>query len=419
MQTTQHRLTEPRLTTLQRGAVGLTLAVIGMLSVTAFVVPMLVRAANTSQLQTYGPLKTEAGRSAVEHATWRIREDPAFIAGFTGSPPSNSYQLTEAGLDAQISVSSPAYNAPDQTLDLVMTASPAVIPVNTSTQVTFTLEVFNNSETEQEVDRIEIFPQGGATTSFVSSSSAGFESSDPSSITGGWRWDVWPFKSIDQMGASETHQWALNIQGSEGNYWLNATVRTVGGETFTVPIETTVKATGLSDLSLETNVSPEVVEADTSNQFDVQIVLNNTSGSTERVTRIRHIAPGGMTYVADSTGGVTSSAPTVTTNYGPDGDMTLFEWVFSGSGFALEHAQPQQLTFSFGGTLTIGEYGVESTFRINDDGAASDDYTASTGQTTIISSSRKFDVSVTQDDLSVDVEAWLVSNEAVISSVKE
>lgn len=404
--------------TAQRGAVGLTLAVIAMLSVSTFVIPMLVRAANANQLQSYGPLKTESGRSAVEHTFWRLREDPTFLSGFTGNPPQNTYQLNAAGLDAQINVTSSDYSTPDHTLDLVVTASPAVIPASTSTEVTFTLTAFNNSETAQEIDWVEIFPQGSVSTSFVTGSSAGFESSDPSVITGGWRWDVWPYVSVNQLGASEKHQWTLDMNGSEGNYWLDIVVHTVAGETFRVPIETAVKATDISGLSIETNISPEVVEADVSNQFDVQIIMLNT-GSTEDVTRIRYVMPSDLSYVADSTGGVTSTAPTVTTGYGPAGDRTLLEWVIGVSGFELETNQPQQLTFSVSGALTIGEFSTESTFRIDSDGAAADDFTISTGQAPVISATRKFDVTITQDDLTVDAETWLVSNEPVISWVRE
>ena len=95
------------------------------------------------------------------------------------------------------------------------------------------------------------------------------------------------------------------MQGSEGNYWLDVVVHTVGGETFHVPVETAVKATNISGLDIGTTISPEVVEADASSQFDIQILLENNSGSNETVTRIRHILPAGLSYIADSTGGVT------------------------------------------------------------------------------------------------------------------
>ncbi len=400
----------------QRGVVGLTLAIIAMLSVSAFVVPMLIRANNASRLDQAGALRTEAGRSAIEHAVWRLQEDSGFFGTLAGSPPSTLYQLNEGSLSADVTVATSSYSSPANDIELVVTTNTPTIPINTETQVDFTIRVFNNTTAAQQISYIEISPQGSVTTSFVSGSSSGFDTDNPSSISGGWRWNFWPYIEIGPFGASDTHSFSLDMQGGQNVYWLDVEVGVSGSGSVQVPFEPGVKATGISGLSMTSATVPSVAEAGVTTTFDTQIVLHN-QGSNRDVTRIRHMIPSSLSYVSGSSFGVTSNNPTISSGTGPRGDMTTLTWNFG--GFELATGVPQELSFKVAGSPAPGEYPSKSTFRVSGDGAPSAEYSASTGIQTAITTSRKFDLSIDHDDLQTNAEVWIYSDTPVVTWIDE
>ncbi len=406
----------------QSGVIGLVLAVISMLSVSAFVIPMLVRASTTSNLQSSAPLKTEVGRSAFEHTAWRIQEDPTFLAGFAGSPPGSTYQLDIGGETAQITVETGSYAAPPHDLALEVTLTPNVIRRWSNSQVDFTLTVYNNTEGTEEIDRVEVYRRDGVSASYMNGTSSGFEDSDPSSISGGWRWDVWPVYPIEGLGGSGSHTWSLDVDDGTDNYWFDVFVRTVSGSTVQVSLEpsinvsNTIQGSGLSMLSTS---SPDIVEADVNETYDVQLLMKNEGSSDEGITRIRHYFPSSLSYVSGSTTGVTTSNPSTSTGYGPRGDMTRLTWSFSGNGADLTANSNEYIRFSLSGSLPIGEHFSQSTYRIDDDNSSSSNFSVTTGMKRVVSSARKFDISVVDGDFSMDTEAWIVENEPLIARVEE
>ena len=132
-----------------------------MLSVSAFVVPMLIRASNASHLQTYGPLKAEAGRVGSGARVLEVCEKTR--PSWPASPATRHQTATRStpqGYLLRFQLRAALTAHPARPWISVLTASPNVIPVNTSTPVTFTLQVFNNTEAAEQIDRVEILPQG-------------------------------------------------------------------------------------------------------------------------------------------------------------------------------------------------------------------------------------------------------------------
>lgn len=401
----------------QRGYAGLAMAMLGLMAVSFFVVPAIIGASHTALLQRSDSLKAEHVRSATEHALWRVKEDSSFPAEFSGSPWSASYSLTATDFSADITVESTDYTVPSHETSGILQISPSVIAPSTSTEVTFLLELFNSDDSDGQITGIEVFPKGSISSSFVTGSASGITASDPTTISGGWRWSLWPYVDLEKFGSGKTLQWTLNMTANEGAYWTDVIVYMASGEQIQMPVETTVKVSDLDTLSIESTVSSTLVEADQSTEYEYQIFIENLDPSDEEVTRIRHYASSSLSFVAGSVSGVTTSDPSITTGVGPNSDTTLYEWSFS--GFDLEQGIPQTIKFRLSGALPLGEYFTESTFRVSSDGAPSDAFSASTGLTNHVSASRRYLINIKQGNRDSDIEAWIVANEAVVLSVEE
>ena len=188
----------------QRGYAGLAMAMLGLMAVSFFVIPAIVGASHTALLQRSDSLKAEHVRSATEHALWRVKEDSSFPAEFSGSPWSASYSLTATDFSADITVESTDYTVPSHETSGILQISPSVIAPSTSTEVTFLLELFNSDDSDGQITGIEVFPKGSISSSFVTGSASGITASDPTTISGGWRWSLWPYVDLEKFGSGKT-----------------------------------------------------------------------------------------------------------------------------------------------------------------------------------------------------------------------
>ena len=388
-----------------RGFAVLTLAIVGLVMSAFLTAPLLglVSLGILTQSGAGSPLINGAALAA-EHALWRIASDPAFLDSMTGTPPTASYTLDLPLGEASITVSATSPVA-DESLRATLTIDPASILPNTPTTVTFRLTVINDDDEAHEISRLEADPRT-FTPLYVTGSTTGLTTNDPSYVAGRWRWQLLPYATVSGFGGEAFITWRMVVDEGEGGYWTRGSARIDDFGTISAPLTSNVRVAEIRDVEIQTVVTPSVLSAGAEQTFNFTITILNSGLVPLTVDWIKHFSPRELDYQNGSTSGLTSADPQI--RHDVINDRWVHTWDVDPT--PLLPAVPVTLSFRTQATLLPGTYYSTGAVKVAEDlGAVGQESTASTGDTAPISARRAYRVTVVLNGETVDVEALLAS----------
>ena len=243
----------------QRGFTTLMLALIGLLVGTSLAVPALQLATGTLA-SSVGPSAVIDGRSAAEHALWRLRYDPTVHDEMTGSPPETDYILAFPSGNAFVNIKASSDPPPNNGLQASLTVTPIIIQEEIASTVTYTLSLTNDDSQDHDVTRFEANPMVFNPTYLVGTTT-GATTSDPVYQASRWRWDLITPITVTGFGGTTSISWQMSITQDEGQYWVRGTVRVDGIGNVDAPLSEAVRASESADVVITTAVTPNEVVA--------------------------------------------------------------------------------------------------------------------------------------------------------------
>ncbi|MEX0760958.1 MAG: hypothetical protein WD208_09875 [Dehalococcoidia bacterium] len=393
----------------QRGYIIMSLAIIGLVGGVSVAVPMLSRSIQGLGVQdAAGDNDFNGARSAAEHALWRLQYDPTVHDEMVGSPPTTVYPLPIPGSEEDATVSIAAASDPpdDNGLRVLVNVSPQQVPPNTPTEVTFTMRVVNDDVVAHDIIRLEAKPQAFSPT-YVTGSSTGITTDDPSFTAGKWRWNLSPYGSVPPFGGEVQLSWRMIVdQNNEKNYWTAGSVRFDGIGTVSAPIAH-IRVASLGDLVITSSVEPAQVTAGAGQTFEYTINVENTGDGPLTFGWIRHDAPTHFDYVDGSTSGETLADPS--RQHDVINDRWQYRWNLGGQ--IIDPGATASISFEVTGNLVPGiYYSVSSALVQEDDSGSTQQPTVSTGEAAPITAVRWYEVVAEHMGKTVRVEAVLVSS---------
>ncbi|MDP6667343.1 MAG: hypothetical protein QF357_08080, partial [Dehalococcoidia bacterium] len=192
----------------QRGFSTLMLALIGLLAGSSLAVPAMQLAAGTLT-SSVGPSASIDGRSAAEHALWRLRFDPTVHTEMTGSPPETSYVLGFTSGNANVDIVASSDPPADNGLTASLVITPGIIPEETPTTVTYTLTLTNDDTEAHDVTRFEANPSGSYNPAYLAGTTTGATTQNPVYQAGEWRWELVTPVSVTGFGGTASISWQM------------------------------------------------------------------------------------------------------------------------------------------------------------------------------------------------------------------
>jgi hypothetical protein len=391
----------PALRRPQTGAVIIPLAIIGLFLCATISTSLLNR--NVSALAGHRAVRPGNGAvSGAEHAMWRLMNDPAFVAQFTGSGQSVQYTVDPGDGPVQVTVTSNSDPMADNGVTASLAVSPSVVPPSTPTEVTFTLTVTNGDSAPHELTSIETKPQSYS-PAFVSGSSSGVSVADPVESGGRWRWTLSPAAVVPAWGGTVSLTWRAVVFESEGEYW-NSTYADFSDITkIRASMPGAVRVSGYDGLAIWTTVTPTTVIAGTHNEFEYTITVKNTGPSAVHLEHFKHFMSDEFEYVDGSSTGASSEDPH--RNHDVINDRWEYTWGLDDEPEIAPGAE-LSITAVFEATLEAGFYLCASSSRtVEDDLSNGQEDTISTGDTAPVEAVAAFEIVAVRGGQSAS--AWI------------
>ncbi|MDA1279626.1 MAG: hypothetical protein O3B95_06225 [Chloroflexi bacterium] len=273
----------------QRGFSTLTLSLIGLIAGSALAVPALQLAVGALATADRSSASNHA-RSAAEHALWRLKYDPTLHSLMTGSPPATDYILSLPNGNAGVNIAASSDPPPNEGLRSSIVVSPTVIEPGTPTEVMFTLTLINDDVVPHDVTRFRavplLFP-----TSYVTGSTTGATTTDPSLFFGIYTWDLISAVSVPGFGGTTSITWRMNFDLPEGQYWTEGIVSVTGSGSIFTPLDAYVRAVVINDIDVSTTVAPNSVSAGSQQTFRYTVTFTNNGPVPYTVEWLKHYVP--------------------------------------------------------------------------------------------------------------------------------
>ena len=386
----------------QRGFSILALALIGLLSSSAIAVPLLNRASNSLNSIDVSAVGASSARAAAEHALWRLQYDSTVHDEFTGTPPTTTYELVFPDGTATITIV-----GIEPPLDFGLAASTVVTPKevlpNTPTVLTYTMTISNDDTIPHDIVRVDADPQGSYGPQYVTSSTTGLTTDDPSLVGQKWRWTLATPVTVAPFGGTAQISWQMIIDEGEGNYWMGGAVRFDGVGDIDAPVSANVIAAIPSDIVVSTIVTPGIVESGDFETYTFTITVDNTSVNDYVLTDIKHFTTRDFDFVTGSSTGPTLLDP----NRNHDVINDRWEWTWGIEPTALDALTQVVLEFQMTATLTPGTFFSESAVITDDENVNGQEVTAGSGAAAPILAVRIYEVTVVFNGQTISIEALL------------
>lgn len=389
----------------QLGVSMLALAIIGLMTSTAVAIPLLNRAVSgvkAIEVSTTGP---NSIRIAAEHALWRLAHDPTIHDEMIGDPPTTIYDLVFPGGVATITVVG-TEPPPDNGLGVEEAVNPSVVLPNSPTTVDYTITVINDDVVAHDVIRLEADPRVYS-PAYIAGSTTGITTDDPIYTGGRWLWNLVTPVSVDPFGGSQTLSWQMTVDESEGNYWTTMSARFQGIGTVDAPLTANIRVVPTGEIDIVNSVTPAIIESGEEGTFTANITVTNTGSDELDIEFIKHFTTRDFDYVSGSTTGATTVDP----SRNHDVINNRWEWTWDLNGMDFGPGEAISISFDLDTSgLPPGTHFAESVMRTEQDSGLGQDTTAGTGAASPIWAVRVYDVHVSFEGQTIDIEALLDAN---------
>ncbi len=274
----------------QGGYAVISLATIGLFGASAAAVPVLNRIVGSLNAAETSPVSDSGASCAVEHAMWRLENDPTVWTGMSGSPPTISYTHPACGGTTQANVDIATLDNPPTGADrfeVALEVAPAVVPTNTDVQFVYTLTVTNNDIVPHDITRLVIDPKWFFAPDTVSGTTSGATTADPVRTGGSFfglewakfQWDLFPYVQIEPFGGEVQISFTAQDNRGSGSHFSGGSVRIDGEGEFFAPNSARIRFQNNNDLKIEQFVTPGVVSAGGAVTYDYTIRATNQGSS--------------------------------------------------------------------------------------------------------------------------------------------
>lgn len=390
----------------QRGFSTLTLALIGLLAGTSLAVPALQLAAGTLG-GSVGPTASIDARSAAEHALWRLRHDPTVHDEMDGSPPELDYILAFPSGNAGINIEASSDPPADNGLTATLVVSPAVIPEETLTTITYTLTLTNDDTESHEVIRFEADPNGSYSPTYLNGTTTGATTVNPVYSSGRWRWDLLTPVTVTGFGGTTSISWQMSVDEDDGQYWVRGSARVNNIGNVDAPLSGSLRVTEVNDLEITTVVTPDEVVAGSAQIYTYTIEVTNSGLVDYTPEFIKHWTSTTFDHVSATTSGMSVADP----SRNHDVINNRWEWTWNISGVTIAPSSTESISFDMTATLLPNTYFSTSGVRVvEDDNANGQEMTVSTGDSAPITVVRSYTITATHNGETVTVIAYVTAS---------
>ena len=360
---------------------------------------------------TSGRLSAVGGN---DYAIYRLIHEPGFKESLVPGVPVNA-TLPLNGTDVTVTwekVGVPGGTVPPVPPAVLQTAklvSPASIPADTPTNVTYTIDVTNTGPATVTVDRIKdglppYFDYVTGTTTGVTTSDPsifGFADGQGSPLFRVLTWDIG--QTLGPAGSIMLQFQAL-VDAPDGHYCNEAWADPGGKETGTGPaakLQSGVPTEPLCDneaVDVRKTVDLPSASAGVETTFRYRIEAENLSATQRDMYWILDILPPGFVFDSGSVSGdITTSNPFAWFS----GGQQHLSWFFF-FGKSLDPAQTKHLEFDATATLSTGTYANQTWVSVEN--LASSAYTYPTADVTVWD---VFDLTVTDGNTTSIAQVWV------------
>ena len=351
---------------------------------------------------------------ANDYAIFRLLHEPGFKEGLVPGVPVQEILPLNGG-DVAVTWEkrgSPGATLPPNPPAVLSTskgATPATIPADTPTTVTYTIQVTNDGP--DPADLLQIHDGLPPHAVYLTGTTTGVTTSDPSVFAfddgqGGavFQFLTWDLTTQLQPAEFATLQFQVQMDAPEGHYcneaWADPGGKATGtGPTAKLQVGAPVEPLCVNELvEVRKTVDTSSAPSGTPTVFRYRIEVENASASSQSFTWIYDVLPAGFTYQSGSVSGdITTSNPFA---WFSGGQQRLF-WLFF-FGKSLDPAQTKFLEFDASATLSSGSYTNQAWVGFN--GLLNSAYTYPTAEVTVFD---VFDVTVSDGETTSTAQVWV------------
>ncbi len=370
-----------------------------------------------SRVKTASLKSTYATIGGVEDAQYRLVYEAGYADSLPLGQPTN-YTINLNGIDVTVTVVKTATPPPppaippgisSRSYQIVKEVSPTTVAQDTQTTYTYTATITNGTDTEKTVTNIkDDFPSG---LTYVTGSTSGLTTSDPSIVAGNLMWNLTSAEGALAPFGSKVIQFQMQGSLSEDVHCNDIWVSPGGDKTrsgMTAKITVGSPASTLcpgTAIQLTKAVDPAVVPAVTPTTFTYTLTFTSDGTDSVDVSKVIDLMPPGFSYVNGSSQGLTTTDPAIVLkNYGTQEHLT---WSANPIG-TVAPGGSEVLTFQATASLQAGDYYNEAYATVS--GLNYDLYTWPTAKVQVI---RAFEVEATDGRTTTSSNTWLVDDGAV------
>ncbi|MBI4294578.1 MAG: DUF11 domain-containing protein [Chloroflexi bacterium] len=357
--------------TLEQRGQALIMAVGFLFAGTALATGALSLASSTSissRLATEAVKSQYAVMGGSEHALYRLRYEVGYADSLLAGEPG---EYTTSISDRQVSVTVVKVSEPAAELTLppppaergrefrvTKDVSPTSADPNVPTIYTYTITIANIDSQPHTLKSIwDRLPEG---FTYVSGSSSGITSQNPTLQNGDLQWDLGPTFVDFQAQESKAQTFQAEASVGTGHYGNEAWIEPGDDKTstgLTARITVGSPDTELwegAHATINKTVAPAVAPAETEVTLTYTITLQSTGTDVLTLTKVKDLLPpGGLTYVPGTTSGLTTANPGTTIKSTPQGDRQQLEWY---PDVSFQPGESKGLSFQVSAVLVAADY---------------------------------------------------------------
>ena len=410
---------------LLRGEEGV--ALILVLAFVALAVPLVSSAlglASTlsidSRVKTGRMYSQYATMGGVEHAIYRLVYEDGYAEALPLGQATN-YIITLNGIDMTVTVTKTNEPPPidavppgvsNRAFRITKSVSPSSVSADTQTTYTYTSIISNMTETEKTITQLkDDFPEG---LTYVTGSTSGLTTSDPSIVAGDLRWNLSGAEGTLAPFTTKTIQFQMQGSLPQGVHCSDIWVSPGGDKTRSGLTAKIIAGSPSSTLcpgtamQLDKSVSPQVVPSNTLTTFTYTLTFTSDGTDSVDVSKIIDLLPAGFSYVTGSAQGLTTADPSIVLkNQGTQEQLT---WSANPIN-TIAPGEVQTLTFQATATLVDASYFNEATASTS--GLNYDLYTWPDAKVEVVG---VVDLGATDNETTTSSEVWLNSDGATKAS---